>query len=229
MDAVSTLVRLGEVRERVAAAARRAGRKAEDVEIVAVGKGHPASALREAFEAGQQVFGESRGQELEAKFEQLPSGAEWHFVGPLQTNKVRIVRPRAALLHSLDRDRLASRWLQGGGEAPPALLQINIGAEPQKQGAPPDRAAETFDRWEQAGIRLQGIMAVPPLVPRPEAGRPYFEQMREIVDLLSVRAGRPLILSMGMTDDFEVAIEEGSTMVRIGRAIFGPRQKAEQE
>ena len=91
---MSTLVRLGEVRERVAAAARRAGRKAEDVEIVAVGKGHPASALREAFEAGQQVFGESRGQELKAKFEQLPAGAEWHFVGPLQTNKVRIVRPR---------------------------------------------------------------------------------------------------------------------------------------
>ena len=227
MDAVSAAARLREVRERAAAAARRAGRKAEEVEIVAVGKGHSAAALREAFEAGQRVFGESRGQELEAKFGQCPEGVEWHFVGPLQTNKVKIVRPRVALLQSLDRDRLAAAWLKGGG-APPALLQINIGAEPQKQGVPPDRAAEAFDRWERSGVRLQGIMAVPPLSRRPEAGRPYFARMREIGDQLSVRSGRPLTLSMGMTDDFEVAIEEGSTMVRIGRAIFGPRPKAGQ-
>lgn len=227
MDAVSAAAGLREVRERAAAAARRAGRKAEEVEIVAVGKGHPAAALQEAFEAGQRVFGESRGQELEAKFGQCPEGVEWHFVGPLQTNKVKIVRPRVALLQSLDRDRLAAAWLKGGG-APPALLQINIGAEPQKQGVPPDRAAETFDRWERSGVRLQGIMAVPPLSRRPEAGRPYFARMREIGDQLSVRSGRPLTLSMGMTDDFEVAIEEGSTMVRIGRAIFGPRPKAGQ-
>lgn len=228
MVAVKAAARLMEVRERAAAAARRAGRKAEDVEIVAVGKGHPAAALREVFEAGQRVFGESRGQELEAKFGQCPDGVEWHFVGPLQTNKVRIVRPRVALLQSLDRDRLAAAWTKGGGEAPPALLQINIGEEPQKQGAPPDRAAEAFDRWEQSGVQLQGIMAVPPLGRRPEAGRPYFARMREIGDQLSVRCGRPLTLSMGMTDDFEVAIEEGSTMVRIGRAIFGPRPKAGQ-
>ncbi len=228
MDAVSAASGLREVRERAAAAARRAGRKAEEVEIVAVGKGHPAAVLREAFEAGQRVFGESRGQELEAKFGQCPEGVEWHFVGPLQTNKVKIVRPRVALLQSLDRDRLAAAWLKGGGEAPPALLQINIGAEPQKQGVPPDRAAEAFDRWERSGVRLQGIMAVPPLSRRPEAGRPYFARMRELGDRLSVRSGRPLTLSMGMTDDFEVAIEEGSTMVRIGRAIFGPRPKAGQ-
>lgn len=223
---MSAAARLGEVRERAAAAARRAGRRADEVEIVAVGKGRPPAALREVFEAGQRAFGESRAQELQAKFGQCPDGVEWHFVGPLQTNKVKIVRPRAALLQSLDRDRLAAAWLKGAAAAPPALLQINIGAEPQKQGVPPGLAAQAFDRWEQSGVRLQGVMAVPPLSRRPEEARPYFARMREIADELSVRCGRPLTLSMGMTDDFEVAVEEGSTMVRIGRAIFGPRPKA---
>ena len=215
--------RLREVEERVAAAARRVGRRPDGIKIVAVGKGHPVTVLQEAFDAGQRTFGESRGQELMSKFAQLQTGVEWHFVGPLQTNKVRIVRPRVALIHSFDRDRLVKPWLKGPGEVPPALLQVNIGLESQKQGVAPHLVAETFDRWEGAGVRLQGIMAIPPWIDNAEAGRPYFVRTREIRDHLSVRAGRPLALSMGMTDDFEVAIEEGSTMVRIGRAIFGPR------
>jgi pyridoxal phosphate enzyme (YggS family) len=221
MDTVSVATRLGEVEERVAAAARRTGRRPDEIELVAVGKGHPARVLREAFDAGQSTFGESRAQELMSKFGDLPAGVDWHFIGPLQTNKVRIVRPRVALIHSFDRDRLVKPWTKGVSHTPPALLQVNIGMEPQKQGIPPDLVNETFDRWAAAGIRLHGIMAIPPMGGTSEAARPYFARMREIRDRLSARAGRPLVLSMGMTDDFEVAIEEGSTMIRVGRAIFG--------
>ena len=220
---MSVGVCLQEVRERMAQAAERVGRHVEEIELVAIGKGQPVSVLREAFDAGQRVFGENRGQELAAKAGRLPGDLRWHFVGPLQTNKVRLVRPRVELLQSFDRDRLIKPWLKGEAEAPPALLQVNIGMETQKHGVPPDMVPETFDRWESAGIRLTGIMAIPPLGRTPEAGRPYFARMRAIRDRLSVRLGRDLVLSMGMTDDFQVAIEEGSTMVRVGRAIFGRR------
>ena len=219
--------RLEEVRQRVASAAGRTGRSVDDVEIVAVGKGHSVSVLREAFDAGQRLFGENRAQELRAKVDRLPDSVVWHFVGPLQTNKARIVRPRVSLLQSFDRDRLVRPWLKGQGEAPPALLQVNIGREPQKHGVAPDLVVETFDRWEEAGIRLRGVMAIPPLGSDAESARPYFISLRRIRDLLSDRSGRILALSMGMTDDFEVAIEEGSTMVRVGRAIFGRRPKVE--
>ena len=225
---MSVAARLREVEERVAAAVRGSGRSPDDVEIVAVGKGHPVEVLEEAYDAGQRVFGESRGQELRSKFGRLQADIEWHFVGPLQTNKVRMVRPRVVLIHSFDRDRLVAPWLKGPGETPPALLQVNIGLESQKRGVLPHLVAETFDRWEAAGIRLQGIMAIPPLGDDAEASRPYFARMRELRGHLSVRIGRPLAVSMGMTDDFEVAIEEGSTIIRVGRAIFGPRRTVEQ-
>lgn len=226
MDTVSVATRLGEVRGRMADAAARVGRHPEEVELVAIGKGRPVPVLREAFDAGQLVFGENRGQELAAKVGGLPVEVEWHFVGSLQTNKVRLVRPRVDLIQSFDRDRLVKPWLKGAGKAPPALLQVNIGMEPQKSGIPPDKAVETFERWESSGVELRGIMAIPPFGVTPEESRPYFAGMREIGERLSNRLGRDLILSMGMTDDFEVAIEEGSTMVRVGRAIFGQRQTA---
>lgn len=224
---MSVAARLGEVRQRVASAARSAGRSVDEVEIVAVGKGHSVSVLREAFDAGHRVFGENRAQELRYKVEGLPDAVVWHFVGSLQTNKARIVRPRVSLLQSCDRDRLVRPWLKGQGEAPPVLLQVNIGEEPQKHGVLPGLVAETFERWEQAGLALRGIMAIPPLGSDAEAARPYFVRMRRIRDDLSDRSGRHLALSMGMTDDFELAIEEGSTMVRVGRAIFGQRPTVE--
>ncbi len=188
-----------------------------------MGKGHSVAVLREAFDAGQGVFGENRAQELRHKVDGLPDTVIWHFVGPLQTNKVRIVRPRVSLLQSFDRDRLVRPWLKGQDEPPPVLLQVNIGQEPQKHGVSPALVSETFDRWDQAGVHLDGIMAIPPLGNDAEDARPYFMRMRRIRDELSERSGRDLALSMGMTDDFEVAIEEGSTMVRVGRAIFGRR------
>lgn len=214
---------LKEVRRRMAAAAARVGRNVEDVELVAIGKGQAVSVLRQAFDAGQRVFGENRGQELVSKVGDLPEEVRWHFVGSLQTNKVRLVRPWVDLIQSFDRDRLVKPWLKGLDNPPPALLQVNIGMEARKSGVPPDEVLETFERWECAGIRLRGIMAIPPFGVNPESSRPYFARMREIRDLLSGRVGRELDLSMGMTDDFEVAIEEGSTMVRVGRAIFGQR------
>ncbi len=220
---MSVQERLREVRIRMAAAAARSGRDLEEVELVAIGKGHPASVIKEAFDAGHRVFGENRGQELASKVGDLPEETRWHFVGSLQTNKVRLVRPWVELIQSFDRDRLVKPWLKGLDNAPPALLQVNIGMEPQKRGIPPEMVVETFERWESAGIRLLGIMAIPPLGADAEAGRPYFAQMRDIRDRLTGRVGRDLDLSMGMTDDFEVAIEEGSTMIRVGRAIFGQR------
>ena len=224
---MSVSVRLREVRERAAAAARRAGRSPSEAALVAIGKGHPARTLEEARVAGQTVFGESRGQELVSKYGVMSPDVEWHFVGPLQTNKVRMVRPRVALLHSFDRERLVRPWLKGEPPAPPALLQVNIGMEPQKQGVPPDRVIETFERWTSSGVEVSGLMAIPPMAADPEESRPYFVHMRRLRDDLSARVGAPLLLSMGMTDDFEVAIEEGSTMIRVGRAIFGSRPTTE--
>lgn len=221
-----TARRLSQVRTRMERAAARAGRAAGEVRLAAVGKGHPAGAVRDAYRAGHRLFAESRGQELARKTQESPPDIEWHFVGPLQTNKVRLVRPRIALLHSLDRPRLLQAWIKedpDGEPIPPALLQINIGREPQKRGLDPAGAAETFERWEEAGAPLAGLTAIPPQGADPESARPYFAKMKEIRDLLSARTGRSLILSMGMTDDFETAIEEGSTLIRVGRAIFGPR------
>lgn len=218
---MSVAARLGEVVRRVDEAARRSGRDRDDVKIVAIGKGRPPAVLEEAIAAGHRVFGENRGQELASKAGRLPSNLEWHFVGPLQTNKVRTVRPLVSLLHSFDRDRLVRPWLRGEDRPPPTLLQVNIGQEPQKSGVDPRLVVETFERWESAGVPLTGVMAIPPMGAKPEDSRPYFVRMREIRDELSARLERPMALSMGMTDDFEVAIEEGSTIVRIGRAIFG--------
>ena len=223
MDTVSLAARLREVGRRVEEAARRSGREGGEVRIVAISKGRPAAVVEEAIAAGHRVFGENRGQEFARKAEQLPEDLEWHFVGPLQTNKVRLVRPRAALMHSFDRDRLVKPWLKGAGRPPPALLQVNVGLEPQKSGIRPELVVETFERWTSVGVPLEGVMAIPPMGSEPEDSRPYFSRMREIRDDLAGRLGRPLALSMGMTDDFEVAIEEGSTIVRIGRAIFDPQ------
>ena len=219
--------RLGAVQQRMTDAASVAGRSVTEIELVAVGKGHPSSLAQEAYDSGHRVFGESRGQALAEKAHELPADIDWHFIGPLQTNKVRMVRPNVVLFQAFDRDSLVAPWLKGPQAAPPALLQVNIGVEHQKTGVEPDKVFETFERWEEAGIELRGIMAIPPFGPNAEASRPYFVEMRTICDRIAASLGRKLELSMGMTDDFEVAIEEGSTMIRVGRAIFGPRARVD--
>lgn len=208
---------------RVEASARRAGRSPEEVTLVAVSKDKGPEEMMEIYRQGQLDFGENRAQELVAKAAVLPEDIRWHFVGSLQSNKARLVRPLTHLLHSMDRESLASSWLKGSGPAPPALVQVNVGEEPQKSGVGPGQAAEAIAVMEGMGVSLRGLMAIPPIPGEPEESRPYFRRLRLVRD--SVMAHHPAVveLSMGMTDDFEVAIEEGASIIRVGRAIFGPR------
>lgn len=222
---MSERARLGEVVERVEAAAGRSGRRPGQVTVVAVGKGHPVEAIFRLYEAGHRDFGESRAGELEEKAARLPGDIRWHFVGPLQRNKVKRVRSVVVLLHSLDRRALAETWLKGPGRPPPVLLQVNVGGEPQKLGVDPDRAEAATAEMIDLGIDLEGLMTIPPRAERPEDARPHFARLAAVRDRLARRWPGIADLSMGMSEDFEVAVEEGATMVRVGRAIFGPRDE----
>ncbi|MDP8958230.1 MAG: YggS family pyridoxal phosphate-dependent enzyme [Actinomycetota bacterium] len=214
-------VRLAQVMERIRDAERRGGRRPGRVRLVAVTKGRAVETVLEAYRAGQRHFGESRSQDLTDKALALPSDIEWHFVGPLQRNKVRVVRPQVVLLHSLDRPELAETWVKGPGQAPPALLEVNVGGEEQKLGVDPDRAEELLEQVLGLGVDVRGLMTIPPRVERSEQARGYFEELAELRDRLAARWPKVRELSMGMSEDFEEAVEAGSTIVRIGRAIFG--------
>jgi PLP dependent protein len=216
-------VKLHEVEERIDMAVARAGRRRSDVKLVAIGKSHPVETLREAYDLGQRVFGENRAQELIAKAAGLPDDVDWHFVGHLQRNKVRNVRPTVSLLHSMDSVRLGEAWVKGPGVAPPVLVEVNIGNEPQKPGIAVDDVEQIVDQLTSRGVEVRGVMAVPPVGSSAEDSRPYFRDLRALRDRLAAHNPGVVELSMGMTDDFEVAIEEGSTLIRVGRAIFGPR------
>ena len=208
------------VRHRIAGAAARVGRDPADVTLVVVGKGQPASVLKALYDEGHRDFGENRAQELVAKVEQLPADVRWHFIGPLQSNKVRLVRPVVKLLHSFDRLELAPFWMKGPGLPPPVMVQVNIGDEPQKHGIQPDATGEVVGELEAMGVPVCGLMAIPPLVSDPEESRVHYRRMATL--LADSQTAHPLLtgLSMGMTDDFEVAVEEGATFLRVGRAIF---------
>lgn len=208
------------VRSRVEAACRRAGRDPAEVKLVVVSKGRSDDAILELYRAGQRAFGENRAAELADKAHRLPPDIEWHFVGHLQSRQARLVRPIVSYLHSLDRDSLASAWLKGRGLPPPCYLQVNIGREPQKSGVDPADTLEAARRMASLGIHLVGLMAIPPVVSEPEEARPYFKEMARLRSLVADELPAVTGLSMGMTDDFEVAIAEGATLVRIGRAIF---------
>lgn len=213
---------LSEVESRILAACQRAGRPRDSVQLVAISKGQPIESLIEAYKAGQRVFGESRAQELAAKYDQVGSGVAWHFVGPLQRNKVRQVRPAVSLLHSLDRPELAVAWMKGLGPAPPALLQIKLGAEETKHGFVPGEAERALETCSALGLPVVGLMAIPPPSESPDETREWFGTLRSLRD----RLARPGVreLSIGMSQDFEVAIEEGATIIRVGSAIFGARK-----
>lgn len=209
------------VSEQVAEAARRAGRRPEEVTLIVITKNRDVSRIGELYEQGVRDFGENRAQELAAKVVQLPSDIRWHFVGPLQTNKVKLVRPSVHLLHSLDRAKLARFWTRNMASPVAALAQVNIGWEPQKQGVPPDRVEEMVERFVEGGVQLQGLMAMAPRVEDPELARPYFRRLRKLSEGIRQRYPALTELSMGMTEDYQVAVEEGATMVRVGRAVFG--------
>lgn len=220
--------RLAAVRQRIREAAERAGRASTEVELIAVSKTHPPEAVREAVECGHLVFGESRVQEARAKIPLCPGRARWHLIGHLQKNKIRHALPLFELIHSVDSLALAqdiARVAAEDGQRPAVLLEVNVAGEATKFGFAADKLEHEMEALLALDrLRIEGLMCIPPLKPRAEDARPFFVKLREVRDALSARFGCALPqLSMGMSGDFEVAIEEGATCVRIGTAIFGPR------
>jgi pyridoxal phosphate enzyme (YggS family) len=209
---------LREVRARIAHAARNAGRAPDDVRLVAVSKEHPPAAVAQALDAGQVDFGENRAQELLAKAELLDAHVPrpcWHFVGRLQRNKVRLVAPHVVWWHSIDRAELGTELARFAPGAR-VLVQVNVAGEPQKGGCAPADVDALVDRLRADRLEVCGLMTVPPEHADP---RPHFAALRSLGERLGLRE-----LSMGMTADFEVAIGEGATIVRVGSAVFGPRR-----
>jgi len=203
----------------MASAAAEAGRDVADIDLVVVSKYRSDAEVREVYDEGERLFGENRQQAFQARIDaNLPGDIEWHFIGPLQSRKVRYVAQHASLLHSLDRLSLAQRWVaaQGG----PVLIQFNLAAEPQKSGFDPDRSHEVLDSVLETGADVRGVMAIPPLTADPRDGAPWFRLLRSIYDDFQDRSNDVAVCSMGMTNDLEVAILEGSTTIRVGRAIF---------
>jgi len=234
MSIAENLLRL---RERIDAAARRAGRPSEDVALMAVSKTFPAERIREAYDAGLRLFGENRVQEFAGKIDTLRDlhNAEWHLIGHLQTNKAAKAVELFAAVDSVDSLRLAQKLnaaAQQFRKKITVLIEINVGGEAAKSGVAPDSqelkelllAATKFGH-----LAFRGLMTVPPFTEDPQQARPYFRKLRELRDRIGARR-LPAVdmhaLSMGMSHDFEIAIEEGSTCVRVGTAIFGERAKA---
>jgi len=223
---------LAQVRERIEMATQRAGRDPGSVRLVAISKGHPVDAIRLAYAAGVTEFGENRAREGRNKVEELRTLAiSWHFVGHLQSNKVKYVLGTYQLLHSLDRMSLATEIDKRARRASivqPCLVQVNVSGEESKFGLPPGEVGSFLDRVSKlGGVKVEGLMMIAPLVDDPEEARPFFRRLRELAEELRPRLPPTVSLSdlsMGMTNDYEVAVEEGATIVRIGRAIFGERQ-----
>jgi hypothetical protein len=209
------------VMNRVREAAARGKRGPEEITVVAVSKGRPPDEVAALYEVGHRDFGENRASEMAEKSGVLPDDIRWHFVGSLQSNKVRAVRGRTHLLHSMDRTSLAKAWLKGIGAPPPVLIQVNIGREEQKGGVLAEQAGQLVGTVLELGLNPRGLMAIPPLGGRPEDSRRFFVELRDLRHRLAIDTPQLTELSMGMTDDFEVAIEEGASIIRVGRAIFG--------
>ena len=220
--------------EAIARAAAKSGRRPEDVKLLAVTKGQPAEVALRAARAGFQIFGENRVAEGAAKIEAVrPHFPDlvWKLIGPLQTNKAVAALQWFAMVESMDRQRLAERLerlLLGSPRRLPVLLELNLGGEATKSGSPPAQAGELARAVLACPhLELCGVMAVPPFDPDPERSRPYFLQLRELRDRLADLTHRELPeISAGMSHDFEVAVEEGATEVRLGTALFGPREAA---
>lgn len=220
--------RLQEIRDRLTAAAARSGRKPEEVELLAVSKTYPVEIIQQAVDAGQVSFGENRVQEIVLKQPQLPGKLQWHLIGPLQSNKVRKVLPLVKMIHAVDSLDIAqdiNRIAAEMGLHPKVLIEINVAAESSKHGFTASAIRAQLEAlYELDRLYIQGVMCIPPFDPVPENSRRYFTMLREIRDELEKLGGAPLpVLSMGMSHDFEVAIEEGASIVRVGSAIFGPR------
>jgi PLP dependent protein len=233
---MSVAANIALIQQRIASATRRAGRNPAEITLMAVSKTQPSERIREAYEAGQRLFGENRVQEFAAKAGALQDlrDAEWHMIGHLQTNKAAKTVELFRAVDSVDSLKLAEKLDADArklGRKLDVLIEINVGGESAKSGVAPGSSA--LEELLAAAPRLEalvfrGLMTVPPFTDDPEGARPYFRQLRELRDTIAVRklCGVTMSqLSMGMSHDFEVAIEEGSTCVRVGTAIFGQRTK----
>jgi PLP dependent protein len=233
---MSIAANIASIQERIAAAASRAGRNPKEIALIAVSKTHPAERIRDAYEAGLRVFGENRIQEFASKIgalQNLPD-AEWHMIGHLQTNKASKAAELFHAVDSVDSLKLAEKLDAAArqlGKKLSLLLEINVGGEAAKNGIAPGSPA--LDELLTAAPRLdslqfRGLMTVPPFTDDPQDARPYFRKLRGLRDDIAARKHPGVnmdVISMGMSHDFEVAIEEGSTCVRVGTAIFGERTK----
>jgi PLP dependent protein len=210
------------VQNQIAAAAARSGRTVGDITLIAVSKTVPPTGIEDALAAGLTIFGESRVQEAKAKIPQLPGRARWHMLGHLQSNKARDAVQMFELIHSVDSVKLAAelnKWAEHAGKTQSVLLEVNVSGEVSKFGLKPDAVPAALTEINRlTRIEVCGLMTIAPYLEDAQLVRPYFRQLRELRDRLSLRE-----LSMGMTHDFEAAIEEGATMVRVGTAIFGER------
>jgi PLP dependent protein len=220
---------LERVNDRIRQAEAAASRPPGSVALLAVSKSMPAEDVAAALAAGQRDFGENYAQELRDKRQEVGGEPRWHFIGPLQSNKVKYVAGQVALIHSLDTVELVMEVERRSSARQDCLVQVNVAAEPQKRGLLPDALPALLDAFASlAHLRCVGLMVIPPLSEDPEASRPHFAALRRLRDAEAARA-RPNVelreLSMGMSHDLETAIAEGATLVRVGTAIFGERRR----
>ena len=232
MDAEIT-EKLERVRARIAESARRARRDPAEVRLLAVTKTHPPELIRSAVAAGQLEFAESKLQEARLKIPELPARLRWHFIGHLQTNKVRAILPLFQMIHSVDSLGLLHHMARVSAEEgthPSVCLQVNVAAESSKFGFAPGALLRDLEEiLAVERVQVEGLMAIPPLAPDPEHSRRYFVQLRELRDRVQRESGIRLPhLSMGMSNDYAVAVEEGATLVRVGTAIFGERHYSQR-
>lgn len=225
--------RLEDIEARINDACRRAGRRRDEVTLIAVSKTKPAEMIEEVYSTGIRCFGENKVQELSEKYEKLPKDIKWHMIGHLQRNKVKNVVGIADLIHSVDSLRLAEaidKEAQKKGITAKILIEVNMAKEDSKFGVMPEEALDFVKGVSEfTNIQVQGLMTIAPFVENPQENRKYFSSLRKLsVDISKEKVNNVCmgVLSMGMTNDFEVAIEEGATMVRIGTAIFGERNYA---
>ncbi len=218
------------VESRIREACRKAGRSREDVTLIAVSKTKPVEMLREVYDLGIRVFGENKVQEIRDKYDQMPEDTQWHMIGHLQTNKVKYIVDKVKLIHSVDSLKLAQaieKEAEKHDRTVDILLEVNVAEETSKFGLKTEEVLPVFEQIAQLNhIKIRGLMTIAPFVDDPEKNRPVFADLHKLyVDIKekNIDNGTVSILSMGMTNDYEVAIEEGATMVRIGTGIFGAR------
>ncbi|MBN2161576.1 MAG: YggS family pyridoxal phosphate-dependent enzyme [Pontiellaceae bacterium] len=217
--------RLEMVEQRIAAACKKAGRPRDSVRLLAVSKTKPAEAVQEAAACGLRLFGENKVQEAQLKVPVCPPNLEWHLIGHLQSNKARIAANLFHMIHSIDSVKLMEALDSHAATALPILLQVNVSGESSKSGMRPEEVADAVEAANRMSkVEVHGLMTIPPFTPDPEKARTHFIALRELRDRIQVETGTPLSeLSMGMSHDLEIAIEEGSTWVRIGTDLFGAR------